>query len=153
MEENNQIKTSVIKNLVWKFLERGGVQGLQFIISIILARLLLPSDYGILALVVIFITIANVFIQSGLNTSLIQKKLVDQVDYSSVFYLSLGIAAFLYVLLYFAAPFIARFYDNQSLVSILRVLAFTLFPGAFNSIQNAIVSRTMQFKRLFYSSI
>ena len=68
MEENNQIKTSVIKNLVWKFLERGGVQGLQFIISIILARLLLPSDYGILALVVIFITIANVFIQSGLNT-------------------------------------------------------------------------------------
>jgi O-antigen/teichoic acid export membrane protein len=138
---------------MWKFLERGGVQGLQFVISIILARLLLPEDYGILALVVIFITIANVFIQSGLNTALIQKKTVDQVDYSSVFFLSLGIATSLYVLLYFVAPFIARFYDNQSLVSVLRVLALTLFPGAFNSIQNAIVSRTMQFKRLFYSSI
>jgi O-antigen/teichoic acid export membrane protein len=88
-----------------------------------------------------------------LNTALIQKKTVDQVDYSSVFFLSLGIATSLYVLLYFVAPFIARFYDNQSLVSVLRVLALTLFPGAFNSIQNAIVSRTMQFKRLFYSSI
>lgn len=150
--ETNQ-KKKIIFGFIWKLLERGGVQGLQFIIQIILARLLLPSDYGILALVVIFITIANVFIQSGLNTSLIQKKVVDQIDYSSVFYLSLGIATFLYVLLYFAAPFIARFYDNQSLVSVLRVLALTLFPGAFNSIQNAIVSRTMQFKRLFYSSV
>lgn len=147
------MKLKVLRNLFWKFLERGGVQGLQFFISIILARLLLPSDYGILALVLIFITIANVFIQSGLNTSLIQKKVVDQVDYSSVFYLSLGIATSLYVMFYFAAPFIANFYDNQSLVSVLRVLALTLFPGAFNSIQNAIVSRTMQFKRLFYSSI
>ena len=153
MGEHDHIRASVLKNLMWKFLERGGVQGLQFVISIILARLLLPEDYGILALVVIFITIANVFIQSGLNTALIQKKTVDQVDYSSVFYLSLGIASLLYVLLYFAAPFIAQFYNNQSLVSVLRVLALTLFPGALNSIQNAIVSRTMQFKRLFYSSV
>ena len=144
---------SIIINLIWKLIERFGTQGLQFIIQIILARLLLPSDYGILALVVIFITITNVFIQSGLNTSLIQKKVVDQVDYSSVFYLSLGIAALLYFLLYFAAPFIARFYDNQSFVPALRILALTLFPGAFNSIQNTIVARTMQFKRLFYSSV
>lgn len=153
MEAHDRIRTSVLKNFMWKFLERGGVQGLQFVISIILARLLLPSDYGILALVIIFINIANVFIQSGMNISLIQKKVVDQLDYSSVFYLSLGIASLLYVLLYFVAPLIARFYENQSLVSVLRVLALTLFPGAFNSIQNAIISRTMQFKRLFYSSV
>jgi len=148
MEQDN-----IISNLIWKLLERFGTQGLQFIIQIILARLLLPSDYGILALVVIFITIANVFVQSGLSTSLIQKKVVDQVDYSSVLYISLGIAAILYSLLYLTAPLIGVFYDNDSLVLVLRVLALTLFPGAFNSIQNAIVSRTMQFKRLFYSSV
>lgn len=144
---------SVIINLIWKFLERGGSQGLQFIIQIFLARLLLPSDYGILALVVIFITIANVFIQSGLGTSLIQKKVVDEVDLSSVFYISLGIAVVLYLVLYLFAPAIASFYDNSTLIPVLRVLALTLFPGAFNSIQNAIISRNMQFRRLFYSSV
>lgn len=144
---------AVFKNLLWKLLERFGTQSLQFIIQIILARLLFPSDYGMLALVVIFITIANVFVQSGLSTSLIQKKEVDQVDYSSVLYVSLGIAGILYVVLYFSAPLIASFYDNESLILILRVVALTLFPGAFNSIQNAIISRTMQFKRLFYSSV
>jgi teichuronic acid exporter len=154
MNKNNySANTSIIGGLLWKLLERFGTQGLQFIIQIILARLLLPSDYGILALVVIFITIANVFVQSGLSTSLIQKKVVDQVDYSSVLYISLGIAGLLYSILYLTAPLIGVFYDNDSLVLVLRVLALTLFPGAFNSIQNAIVSRTMQFKRLFYSSV
>nr|WP_321295758.1 lipopolysaccharide biosynthesis protein [uncultured Sphaerochaeta sp.] len=145
--------SEIIANLFWKFFERFGTQGLQFIIQVILARLLFPSDYGVLALVVIFITIANVFVQSGLSTSLIQKKVVDQVDYSSVLYISLGIAGILYCTLYFMAPLIGVFYDNDGLVLVLRVLALTLFPGAFNSIQNAIVSRMMQFKRLFYSSV
>jgi teichuronic acid exporter len=102
---------------------------------------------------VIFINIASVFVQSGLNTSLIQKKVVDSVDYSSVFYLSFGIASVLYIVLFLFAPSIASFYDNLGLIPVLRVLALTLFPGAFNSIQNAIVSRTMQFRRLFYSSV
>jgi len=150
---NQHQSSSIIHNFLWKLLERFGVQGLQFVIQIILARLLFPSDYGLLALVVIFITIANVFVQSGLNTSLIQKKVVDSVDYSSVFYLSLGIASVLYVVLFLFAPSIASFYDNLGLIPVLRVLALTLFPGVFNSIQNAIVSRTMQFRRLFYSSV
>ena len=143
----------VISSLIWKLLERGGTQGIQFIIQIILARLLFPSDYGIIALVVIFISIASVFVQSGLSTSLIQKKVVDQIDYSSVLYVSLGIAGILYIVLFFSAPLIARIYTNDGLTLILRVLALLLFPGAFNSIQNAIISRTMQFKRLFYSSV
>lgn len=151
--DNYKSNREITYNLFWKLLERFGTQGLQFIIQIILARLLFPSDYGILALVVIFITIASVFVQSGLSTSLIQKKVVDQVDYSSVLYVSLGIAGALYCLLYVSAPLIGVFYDNEYLVLVLRVLALTLFPGAFNSIQNAIVSRTMQFKRLFYSSV
>jgi len=143
----------VISNFFWKLFERTASYGLQFIIQIILARLLSPSDFGVLALVLIFITLANVFVQSGLNTSLIQKKVVDNIDYSSVFYLSLGVASALYLVLFLFAPAIASFYDNLGLIPVLRVLALTLFPGVFNSIQNAIVSRTMQFRRLFYSSV
>ena len=78
-------KEIVIKSLVWKFLERGGVQGIQFILQIILARLLFPEDYGVLAILSAFIAIANIFIQGGLNTALIQKKNSDEVDFSSVF--------------------------------------------------------------------
>lgn len=146
-------RSQVVVNLFWKLLERFGTQGIQFIIQIILARLLFPEDYGILALVVIFTNIAQVFVKSGLSTSIIQKKEVDNTDLSSVFYVSLGIASFLYVGLYFASPLVATFYANQTLIPVLRVLALTLFPGAFNSIQNALVARTMRFKRLFYSSV
>jgi len=134
-------------------MERGGTQGIQFILAIVLARLLLPEDYGIIALVVIFITIANVFVQSGFNTALIQKKDADEVDFSSVFYLSLLIAGLLYVILFFTAPFIAAFFNETQLISVLRVLSVTLFLGAFNSIQNAVIARNMQFKKLFISSL
>ena len=86
---NNINKTQVISSLIWKLAERGGTQGISFIVSIILARLLSPEDYGIIALITIFIAIANVFVQSGFNTALIQKKNTDESDFSSVFYLSL----------------------------------------------------------------
>jgi O-antigen/teichoic acid export membrane protein len=134
-------------------MERGGTQGIQFVIQIVLARLLLPEDYGLIALVVILITIANVLVQSGLNTALIQKKNADETDFSSVFYLSLFIAGVTYIVLYLTAPFIADFYKESQLIIILRVLSIILFFNAVNSIQNAVISRTMQFKRLFYSSI
>jgi teichuronic acid exporter len=133
-------------------MERGGTQGIQFIVQIVLARLLLPEDYGIIALVLVFIAIANVFVQSGLNTSLIQKKEADEIDFSSVFYVSLLIAGLFYIILFLTVPFIAEFYNKQQLIPVLRVLAVTLFFGAFNSIQNAIIARNMQFKKLFFSS-
>jgi O-antigen/teichoic acid export membrane protein len=150
---NNINKTQVISSLIWKLAERGGTQGISFIVSIILARLLSPEDYGIIALITIFIAIANVFVQSGFNTALIQKKNTDESDFSSVFYLSLFIALILYILLYFTAPRIADFYDNEQLVSILRVLSITLIFGAFNSIQNAYLARKMMFKKLFFCSL
>ena len=147
------IKNKIISNLFWKLMERGGTQGIQFIVAIILARLLLPEDYGIITLVVIFITIANVFVQRGFNTALIQKKDANEVDFSSVFYLSVFVAGLLYVVLFLAAPFIASFYEEPQLIPVFRVLSLTLFLGAFNSIQNAIIARKMQFKKLFISSL
>jgi len=134
-------------------MERGGTQGIQFIVQIVLARLLMPEDYGIIALVTIFITIANVFVHSGFNTALIQKKDADEVDFSSVLYLSLFVAGLLYVVLFFASPSIADFYRESQLVPVLRVLSITLFFGAFNSIQNAFIARNMMFKKLFFSSL
>jgi teichuronic acid exporter len=150
---NREIKKAqVLSSLLWKLMERGGTQGIQFIVQIVLARLLLPEDYGIIALVLVFIAIANVFVQSGLNTSLIQKKEADEIDFSSVFYVSLLIAGLFYIILFLTVPFIAEFYNKQQLIPVLRVLAVTLFFGAFNSIQNAIIARNMQFKKLFFSS-
>lgn len=150
---NDVNKYRVLSSLIWKLLERTGTQGIQFIVQIVLARLLLPEQYGIIAIVTVFISIARAFVQSGFNTALIQKKDADEVDFSSVFYLSLVVAAILYAIIYFSAPYIASFYMQPQLVQVLRVLSITLFIGAFNSIQNAFVARNMLFKRLFISSL
>lgn len=150
---NKITKNKVLTSLFWKLMERSGTQGINFLVSIILARLLLPEEYGLIALITIFITLANVFVQSGLNTALIQKKDVDERDYSTVFYTSLLMAGLLYIILFFSSPFIAKFYEHPELVPMLRVLSITLFFGAVNSIQIAVISRNMQFKKLFYSNL
>ena len=125
--ETKVSRRMVISSLLWKLIERAGTQGIQFIVQIVLARLLLPEDYGMIALVTIFITIANVFVQSGFNTALIQKKNADEVDFSSVFYLSLFVAALLYIIIYFTSPIIAKFYREPQLIPDLRILSITLF--------------------------
>lgn len=134
-------------------MERGGTQGIQFIVTIVLARILLPEEFGLIVLVTIFIGIAGVFVQSGFNTALIQKKNVDEVDFSSVFYLSLVASGLLYIFLFYTAPLVANFFEEPELEPVLRVLSFTLFFGAVNSIQIAVVARKMQFKKLFFSSV
>lgn len=134
-------------------METIGTQGIQFIIQIILARLLLPEDFGNIALVTVFILLGNVFIQSGFNTALIQKKEADSLDFSSVFYLSLVFASFLYIIIFFSSPMIANFYQQPDITLILRVLSVVLFLGAFNSVQNAYIAKNMMFKKLFFSSL
>ena len=141
------------KAFFWKLLERFGVQGIQFLLQIVLARLLDPEHYGMLSLMVIFTTLANVFIQNGFNTALIQNKDVTEEDYSSVFWVSLTIAAIMYGLIFISAPAIAAFYSVPDIILPLRVLALMLIPGALNSIQLAKVSREMDFKKVFYGNI
>ncbi len=122
-------------------------------LQIILARLLTPEHYGMLSIMIIFTTLANVFIQNGFNTALIQNKDVDEADYSSVLWVSLGISSLLYAVIFIFAPFIARFYEMDGIVAPLRVLAIILFPGALNSVQLAKVSREMNFYKVFYSNV
>lgn len=141
------------KALIWKLLERFGVLGGQFILQIILARILDPEHYGALSIMVIFTSLANVFIQSGFNTALIQNKDVTEKDYSSVFWVSLLIALGLYGVIFFCAPLIATFYGMDYIVTPMRVLALMLLPGALNSVQTAKVSREMDFKKVFYGNL
>ena len=152
MAEGN-LKSTIISSLFWKFLQSCGTSGISAIVGIILARLLLPEDYGVIALITVFIAVAQIFVTSGLNTALIQKKEVDDTDYSSVFFLSLIIAAVCYAILFITSPFIAAFYGNEIITPVLRVLGLTLFFGAFNSIQNAVIARSFTFKNLFISSL
>lgn len=148
-----QKKNSTLTGLFWKFFERIGVAGVQFILQIILARLLTPEHYGALSIMIIFTALANVFVQQGFNTALIQNKDVQEEDYSSVLWVSLGIATVLYAVIYATSPMIARFYSMDEIVVPLRVLALMLFPGALNSIQIAKVSREMDFRKVFYGNI
>lgn len=129
------------------------MSGVQFILQIILARLLTPEHYGALSIMIVFTTLANVFIQNGFNTSLIQNKDVKEEDYSSVFWVSLGVSGTLYAAIFFASPLIAEFYEMPEIVLPLRVLALILFPGALNSVQVAKVSREMDFRKVFYSNV
>ena len=149
----NTSNNSIIRSLIFKFLERCGYQGIAFIIQLILARILAPSDYGVITMLTVFIAISQVFVQSGLNTALVQRKDTSEDDYTSVFWVSLLISIILYIILFFSAPFIASFYNMPELTSVLRVLALILIPGAFNSIQNAKVQREMKFKQLLYCTI
>lgn len=144
---------TIVTSLFWKFMERCGTSGVQFVTTIILVRLLLPEDFGLITLVTVFITIANVFIQNGFCTSLIQKKNADNLDFSSVFYASLLLAGIIYIILFFTAPLVANFYKHPELTTIVRVLSLTLFFGAINSIQEVYIARNMLFKKLFWRSL
>ncbi len=146
-------RRAILSGLFWKMMERGGSQGVQFVVQIALARLLLPSDYGVLAIVTVFTMLAGVFVQSGFHSALIQRKEADDLDYSSVFWFSMGTAFLLYVILFAAAPAIASFNRDPLISPVLRVLALILFLGALRSVHTAQTTRRMEFKRLFYSTV
>ena len=134
-------------------MERIGSQLITAIVSIVLARILMPEDYGIISLVTIFITICDVFISSGFGNALIQKANADEVDFSSVFYASLAISAVLYVVLFFTAPLLAGFYENDIITPIIRVMGLRLPIAAVYSVQQAYVSRNMQFRKFFVATL
>lgn len=153
MNSEENLKKSILSGLFWKFSERFASQLISMVVSIILARLLLPSEYGTVALVTIFITIADVFVNDGFGTALIQKKDADNLDFSTVFYFGIVFSFGLYFILFFIAEAVAAFYDMPILCPVLRVLSLRVPIGAINSVQQAYVSRNMLFKRFFYSTI
>lgn len=147
------IKKKAFAGTIWKFLERIIAQSVTFVVSIILARILDPTDYSVVSLVTIFFTFANVLISGGLNAALIQKKDADIEDYSSIMFFSLGASVVVYFVLFFSAPAIARLYKQDILVALIRVMGITLPINALKSIVCAYTSSSLQFRKFFFATI
>lgn len=143
----------IYNNFFWRFLERSGAQIVTLIVSIVLARILDPSVYGTVAIVTVMMTILQVFVDGGLGNALIQKKDADDLDFSSVFFFNVFACAVMYLILFFSAPFIAAFYENNELVAIIRVLGLTIMISGVKGIQQAYVSKHFLFKKFFFSTL
>ena len=139
--------------MIWRFMERIGAQGVAFVVEIVLARLLVPEAFGIVALVTVFINILQVFVDSGMGNALIQKKNADDLDFSSVFYFNMAMCLALYGLMFVAAPFIADFYNMPDLTPIIRVLGLMFIISGVRNIQQAYVSKHLMFKKFFYATL
>lgn len=148
------MKNSIILgNLFWRFLERTGAQLVTFVVSIVLARILDPDVYGTIALVTVFTTILQVFVDSGLGTALIQKKETDDIDFSTVFYTNTAFCLFLYLLVFLCAPLIADFYNDDLLTLVIRVMSLIIVISGVKNVQQAYVSRNMLFKKFFFATL
>ena len=146
-------KSKVVSNLIWRFFERCGAQLVSFAVTVVLARILDPAEYGPITKVAVFTAILLVFVESGMGTALVQKKDPDDLDFSSVFWFNLSFGLLLYALLFLFAPLIASLYHDPSLTPILRVLGLTLVVAGLKNVQQAYVSKTLQFKRFFFATL
>lgn len=146
-------KSQALSGLIWRFMERFCAQGVTFVVSIILARLLDPEIYRIVAIVTVFTAILNVFIDSGLGNSLIQKKDADDLDFSSVFFFNMFMCVVLYLLLFAGAPLIAKFYKIPQLTPVIRVMSLTVIISGVKNVQQAYLSKHLLFKRFFFATL
>lgn len=151
MEE--QLKDRVVKGLFWRFLERCGAQGISFIVSIILARILSPAEFGIISLVTVFTNVLIVFTDSGLGQALVQKPEIEDEDYSSALWMNSFLAIILYLGMFFFSPFIAKLYQMEDLTQVIRVLSLTIIIGGVKGILQAYIQKNMQFKKFFFATL
>lgn len=153
MEQQNNLKKQVMSGMVWKFFERGSVQIVNFILQLVLARLLAPEDYGVMTILNVFILFSTTLINNGLGNAIIQKKNADQKDFNTIFYLQLGLAVFLMLVLFFCAPLISSFYNDADLTIYLRVMSIVLILEALSSIQLTALRKELKFKKSFYANV
>jgi len=153
MATKSSDRNKILGGMAWKLGERLSSQGVSFVVSIILARLLTPAEYGIIAMMNIFIVIANVFVVSGFNTSLIQKKDADELDFSTIYYCTLVMSVIMYGVIFLTAPLMARYYNMPEMTLLTRVFALSLIIQSYQTIQQAYVARNMQFKLNFKATL
>ena len=142
----SSLKDKTVKGVIWSAVDRFSAQGIQFVFSILIARLLVPEDYGVIAMLNIFLAVSQTFIDSGFGTALIRKIDRTETDFSTVFYFNIAVAVFFYLGLFFAAPAIANFYNTPLLVPVTRVTAINLVIGSLSGIHNAKLSIAIDFK-------
>lgn len=144
---------TVTSNMMWRFMERIGAQLVSFGVSILLARLLDPSDYGVVAIVMSIMTILQIFVDSGLGNALIQKKNVENDDYSTVFVFNTVMCLGLYAILFLAAPLVAQIYEIPELTPLVRALGINLVLSGIRNVQQAYVFRNMMVKKFFFATL
>lgn len=142
----SELKDKTVKGVIWSSIDRFTTQGISFVFSVLIARMLLPSDYGVIAMLGIFMAVSQCFIDSGFGTALIRKKDRTETDFCTVFYFNIVVACFFYGLLWLASPYIARFYDMPLLESVTKVWGLNLIVNAFSGVQNAQLSIAIDFK-------
>ncbi|MBQ4268283.1 MAG: oligosaccharide flippase family protein, partial [Clostridia bacterium] len=152
-ETPQNIMGKTASGMLWKFCEKIGSQVMLLIIQIVLARLLMPEEYGLVGLLTIFISISDVFILQGLTTAHKQNKNADDTDFSSVFYANIVISVVLYAILFAVSPLVAKFYKEPALTSIMRVLSLNIIIGAIPAVHNAVLSRNLDFRKSFFRNI
>ncbi len=140
------LKKETAKGVAWSGIDKIANGGIQFLANIVLARMLTPKDFGLLAIIAIFVQISQTFIDSGFGNALIQKKDRSQTDYSTVFFFNLALSFGFYVILFFCAPLIADFFDNEKLTSLTRVVGLNLIIGALVSVHKTRLTVQLRFK-------
>ena len=153
MPNNSNLKHKTLSGVFWQLLQKGSTQVVAFVVSIVLARLVDPAEFGIVALTSIFMAVAGVLSDSGLGASLVQKKEIDELDKNTVFYFGLLLSICLYGILFACAPYIARMNKVEELTSIIRVAGLGLLLSSFGSVQSSLVMRGMDFKKYFYATL
>lgn len=143
---SSDLKKKTVSGVLWSFAGQFSVQGIQFLVSIVLARLLSPDDYGMIGMLAIFLAISQVFIDGGFSSALIQRKECDDTTYSTVFYINVGISIICYGILFVAAPFIASFYGQPILKDIARVSSLSLIIGALSATNTVQLTKRIDFK-------
>lgn len=152
-EQGESLKYKTKKGFIWKFVEQIATNGMQFVVGIVMARMLTPEDYGITALPAVFIAVATALIESGFGLALIRKPDLTEKDLSTAFYYSIGLGSILYAVMFFTAPLIADFYEVPILTDLIRITAITFFIGPLATPQNVILKRKLDFKTLARISI
>lgn len=146
-------KKKVVRSVIWNALEKYSSQGIQFIVSIVMARLLTPSEYGILGIASVFISFSNIFINSGLANALISKKNCTKDDYCTANWINIGISLLCYIILFISAPLISRFYQMPILIPTLRVLTLSLVIGAISGVSRTMLTKDMKFKQMSFITL
>lgn len=159
MEENASAnkqdvnRKTVTSNLLWRFLERFGAYIVSFVISVVLARILDPSTYGVVALMTVVITFLDVFVTGGFANSLIYDKNASEKDFNTLFIFNIGFSIVLYLALFFTAPLIANYYDKPVLTWLIRIAGISLLINGIKNLQYAFVAKRLEFKKFFYATI
>ena len=145
--------SKLVKNFLWRFFERIGAQIISFLVTIVLARLLSPKEFGVVAIITVITSVLQVFVDGGFGNALIQKKDANDEDFSTVFYFNLVFCTIIYIILFFCAPIISNFYSNTAMTAMIRVAGIIIIISGIKNIQQAYVSRNFLFKKFFYATL